>query len=147
MPRLSTPACPQPVVLLVQPAHDDGLEMYTEFLRSRGLTVMPVSTIRDAFKAAPRADIVVTGMNVSSPMDGVALVSRLRRSQRTRLTPIIVLTASVWVFDRTRAESVGCDVFLSKPCLPTDLLGHVRQLLATRSHKARWEAARRLACI
>ena len=70
-------------------------------------------------------------------MDGVELVSRLRHDDWTRSTPIIVLTACAWPKDRARAEGAGCDVFLLKPCLPNDLLGEVRQLLAaTRSQRA-----------
>ena len=120
----------RPVVLLVQQSRDDSLEMYAEFLRYHGLAVIPVSDTRDALMLAPQADIVVTGMNLDDPMDGVELVSRLRKDDCTKFMPIIVLTACAWPKDRARAESAGCDVFLPKPCLPNDLLGEVRQLLA-----------------
>ena len=137
MPRPSMSATRRPVVLLVQSSRDDGLEMYTEFLRYHGLAVIPVSDSRDALMLAPQADIVVTGMNLDDPMDGGELVSRLRHNDCTRCTPIIVLTACVWPQERARAEGAGCDVFLPKPCLPNDLLGEVRQLLvATRSQTA-----------
>jgi CheY-like chemotaxis protein len=125
------------VVLLVQPSRDDGLEMYTEFLRYHGLVVIPVSDARDALMLASQADIVVTGMILDDPMDGVELVSRLRHDDGTRFTPVIVLTACAWPKERARAEGAGCDVFLPKPCLPNDLLGKVQQLLtATRSQTA-----------
>jgi two-component system, cell cycle response regulator DivK len=137
MQRTSMPTGRRPVVLLVQPSRDDGLEMYTEFLRYHGLAVIPVSDTRDALMLAPQADIVVTGMNLNDPMDGVELVSRLRHNDRTRSTPIIVLTACVWPKERMRAEGAGCDVFLPKPCLPNDLLCEVWQLLtATRPQAA-----------
>ncbi len=111
--------------------------MYAEFLRYYGLAVIPVSDARDALMLAPQADIVVTGMNLDKPMDGAGLVSRLRHDDRTRSTPVIVLTACAWPKDRERAEAAGCDVFLPKPCLPNDLLGEVRHLLAaTRSQAA-----------
>ena len=137
MQRTSMPTSRRPVVLLVQSSRDDGLEMYAEFLRYHGLAVIPVSDSRDALKLAPQADIVVTGMNLDDPMDGIEFVSRLRHDDCTRSTPIIVLTACAWPTDRERAERAGCDVFLPKPCLPNDLLGEVRQLLpATRSQTA-----------
>jgi DNA-binding response OmpR family regulator len=86
---------------------------------------------------APQANIVVTGMNLDDPMDGVELISRLRHDNATKYTPIIVLTACVWPNDRKRAEVAGGDVFLPKPCLPNDMLGAVRQwLAATRSQTA-----------
>jgi two-component system, cell cycle response regulator DivK len=129
----------RPVVLLVQQSRDDSLEMYAEFLRYHGLAVIAVSDTRDALVEAPQADIVVTGMNLDDPMDGVGveLVARLRHDDCTRSTPIIVLTACAWPKDRERAEGAGCDVFLLKPCLPNDLLREVWQLLtATRSQAA-----------
>jgi len=111
--------------------------MYAEFLRYHGHAVIPVSDPRDALMLAPQADIVVTGISLDDPMDGVELVSRLRRDDCTRSTPIVVLTACAWPTDRKRAEGAGCDVFLPKPCLPNDLLGEVRLLLAaTRSETA-----------
>jgi CheY-like chemotaxis protein len=103
--------------------------MYAEFLRCHGFVVIPVSDARHALTLAPLADIVVTGMHLDDPMDGVELVSRLRNNEPTRSTPIVVLTACAWPKDRERAEGAGCDVFLPKPCLPNDLLGEVRQLL------------------
>ena len=43
--------------------------------------------------------------------------------------PIIVLTACAWKAERERAAHAGCNVFLSKPCLPSDLLRHIRRWL------------------
>ena len=129
-PSLSTTR--RPVVLLVQATRGDSLEMYAEFLRYHGLAVITVADAREALMRAPQADVVVTGINLDEPMDGVELVSRLRHDDCTRSTPIVVLTACAWPKDRERAEGAGCDVFLSKPCLPNDLLGEVRQLLTAR---------------
>jgi CheY-like chemotaxis protein len=89
MQRTSKPTSRRPVVLLVQPSRDDGLEMYTEFLRYHGLAVIPVSDSRDALMLAPQADIVVTGMNLDDPMDGVELVSRLRHNDCTRSSRVL----------------------------------------------------------
>jgi CheY-like chemotaxis protein len=137
MTRSSLSTTRRPVVLLVQPSRDDSVEMYAEFLRYHGLAVIAVSDTGDALMQAPQADIVVTGMTLDDPMDGVELVSRFRHGGRTRSTPIIVLTACAWPKDRERAEGAGCDVFLLKPCLPNDLLREVWQLLtATRSQAA-----------
>ena len=126
-PSLSTTG--RPVVLLVQPSRDDSLEMYAQFLRYHELAVIAVSNARDALMLAGQADIVITGINLDDPMDGVELVSGLRQDAGTRSTPIVVLTACAWPEDRERAEGAGCDLFLPKPCLPNDLLGEVQQLL------------------
>jgi CheY-like chemotaxis protein len=106
------------------------MDMYLEFLRDHGLAVIGVSDAWDALRAAPKADVIVTGILLASSIDGVELIARLRHDYRTNQTPIIVLTACAWKAERERAEHAGCDVFLSKPCLPSDLLRHVRQWLA-----------------
>ena len=127
----------RPVVLLVQQSPDDG-DMYAAFLRYCGLAPIAVSNARDARVLAPHADIIVTGIMLDGPTDGIALVRRLRADACTKHTPIIVLTTCVWPRDRQRAERAGCDVFLPKPCLPNDLLREVRLLLsATRARQGR----------
>jgi CheY-like chemotaxis protein len=129
MRQLMPTAPSSEIVLLVQP-REDGLDLYLEFLCYHGLAVIPVSDAWDALIAAPKADIIVTATLLAGSMDGVELVARLRRDQRTSRTPIIVLTACSWSSERERAEGAGCDVFLPAPCPPDDLLRHVRQLLA-----------------
>jgi CheY-like chemotaxis protein len=125
-----------PVVLLVQQRNDD-LDMYSEFLTLKGLTVVAVSSAAEALRAAPSADIVVTAIVLDREMSGLELVARLRADSQTKHTPIIVLTASAWRAEHDRAREAGCNLFLPKPCLPDDLLRHVRLLLAARKHDAK----------
>ena len=130
----------RPVVLLVQPVRDDGLEMYAEYLRYSGLAAIAVSNATDALTFAPEADIIVTGMVLDDTVDGIELVSRLRGDDGTMHKPIIVLTACAWRRERERAEQAGCDVFLSKPCLPDALLREVRLLLPPTHARLRGES-------
>jgi two-component system, cell cycle response regulator DivK len=116
-------------VLLVQPERDDR-EMYAEFLHHEGLASMCVSTATQGIRLAPYSDVVVTGLLLPGPVDGFELITRLKRGERTCHIPIVVLTACAWTTERERAEAAGCDVFLSKPCLPHELLREVRRLLA-----------------
>jgi two-component system, cell cycle response regulator DivK len=123
------PPMPAPVVLLVQ-ADADSREMYTEFLRYEGLLPVPVSNARDGLTVARKADVIVTGLLLPGDIDGIEFIARLKRDERTKRIPLIVLTACAWKSDRERAEEAGCDVFLAKPCLPDHLLREVRLLLA-----------------
>jgi two-component system cell cycle response regulator DivK len=135
---------PNAVVLLAQSSSDDSLDMYSDFLRYHGFTVIPVSNTHDALSLAPIADIIITGIVLSGPFDGVELVRRLRSPKRAKRKPIIVLTACAWQSDRARAHKAGCDVFLSKPCLPDELLGQVRRLLPQIGMTAHEKSARTL---
>jgi DNA-binding response OmpR family regulator len=124
----------RPVVLLVQQARDDAADMYADFLRYHKFAPITASDAKEARLLARQADIIVTGILLDGPADGIELIGRLRDDDATRHTPIIVLTACAWPRDRERAERAGCDVFLPKPCLPVDLLREVRLLLSAERH-------------
>jgi CheY-like chemotaxis protein len=71
----------------------------------------------------------VTALLLPGGTDGIEFIARLRADDRTKSVPIIVLTANAWTKERERAEGVGCDAFLSKPCLPDELVRALRRLL------------------
>lgn len=119
-----------PIVLLVQP-HDDSREMYAEFFRHHHLTVWCPDDVAHALALAPSADVVITGLWLPGTLDGYTLIQRLRTDEQTREKTIIVLTSWAWQTDRLRAKEAGCDVFLTKPCLPGVLLRYVRRAVAT----------------
>jgi two-component system cell cycle response regulator DivK len=116
------------VVLLVQPERDDR-EMYAEFLSHAGLTPIVVSDTTPALALAPDVDIIVTALLLPGQMDGIEFIERLKRDDRMKGIPIIVLTSSAWNTERARAASAGCDVFLAKPCLPDVLLQEIFRLM------------------
>ena len=115
-------------VLIVQP-DADSREMYSEYLRYQGVDAIGVNGT-GRLGAAPNVDIVVKGLLLPGHTDGIGLIERLKTDQKTRDIPVIVVTCCAWTSERTRAERGGCDVFLSKPCLPDDLAREVRRLLA-----------------
>jgi CheY-like chemotaxis protein len=119
----------RPVVLLVEP-HDDGRDMYVQFLRHQGFIPLAVSKAATALPFAPKADVIITGIRLPGTLNGYDFIERLRADERTKHIPIIVLTACVWTSERERAEDAGCDVFLRKPCLPSELWREVRRVLA-----------------
>lgn len=122
----TTPA----VVLLVQ-SDPDNREMYCESLRHDGFHPIATSTAGEALTIAPTADVIVTGIQLPGRMDGVEFISRLKRDQRTKGIPVIVVTAAAGKSERERTEKAGCDAFLAKPCLPGDLVREVRRLVAS----------------
>ena len=122
------------IVLLVQPERDDR-DMYVEFLHHVGLRPVCVSTATEALRVANLADVIVTGLLLPGPLDGPALVERLKRDEKTKQIPVIALTACAWDLERERALAAGCDLFLPKPCLPQELAREIRRLLPHRAPK------------
>jgi two-component system cell cycle response regulator DivK len=127
----STPTNSRPHIVLLQPERDDR-DMYAEYLQSRRIVAVPVATAEDALTLAAAADLIVTGILLPGAIDGIEFISRLRADPRTADVPIIVLTSCAWQTERERAERVGCDAFLPKPCLPKDLVRQVRRLIRAR---------------
>jgi two-component system, cell cycle response regulator DivK len=130
-------------VLLVQP-HDDSLDLYCEYLGHQGINCLAVTNVADAIDVAHRADIIVTGIRLQGSADGVELIDHLRANEhRSERVPIIVLTACAFESERRRAERAGCDAFLAKPCLPSDLYCEIRRVLsATRLRRVRGRAVK-----
>jgi DNA-binding response OmpR family regulator len=126
-------------VLLVD-SDGDTREMYAECLRISGFTVLAADTTDDGLRCAGNADVIVTEIRVSGSFNGFDLVNRLRHADATKQTPIIVLTACAFEADQKRARSVGCDVFLSKPCLPDNLLSAISAVVGpTIGQQSSWK--------
>jgi two-component system cell cycle response regulator DivK len=116
------------VVLLVE-SHDDSRDMYADDLRTCGFTVQTAKTTDDGLICAGEADVIVTGICVPGSFDGVELVRRLRKSDKTKTTPIIVVTACAFEPYKQRAHAAGCSAFLPKPCLPERLVDEIQAVL------------------
>ena len=117
-----------PSVLLVEDSQDDRT-MYADYLRLQQFRAVEIDNTADALALARTVDVVVTGIRVPGPFDGVELVRRLRADAETKQKPVIVLTTCTFEPDQQRAYAAGCDVFLPKPCLPDMLLAEIRRAL------------------
>jgi CheY-like chemotaxis protein len=111
----------------------DAREMYALYFRARGYDAMTASDgdagIEFAIKAKP--DVIV--MDLAMPrLSGISAAHQLKNDPRTRRIPIILLTGHGHRAVDEGLFKMGIDVFLTKPCLPEDLEGHVRRLLEER---------------
>jgi signal transduction histidine kinase len=79
-----------------------------------------------AIREAP--DVIVTDYMMPE-MDGVTMISELRKDPRTAEIPIIMLTAKNAVEDRLTAHGAGADVYLNKPFSPRELRTIIEKLL------------------
>lgn len=118
-------------VLLVE-SHQDTCDLYAEFLEFAGFEVISVNRTDEAEDFVPHVDAVVTGINVRGSIDGLDFVRGIRGNPATATLPVIVLSASAYPHDVARAMAAGCDRFLSKPCLPTDLEREIRCTVQAR---------------
>jgi CheY-like chemotaxis protein len=119
----------QPLILIVDDFRD-GREMYIKFLRFHGFRVIEASDGQSALNIAGDAlpDLVVLDLGLPG-LDGWEIARRLKTDSWTKGIPVIALTGHVFADSQQRARAAGCDAFLTKPCLPDDLLAKIRELL------------------
>src|SRR5438105_4184415 len=131
--KRSDPRSPsvRPVVLLVD-GHDDTRELYTVALKSFGFDTITAADAARAFERASqvRPEIIVTEVALPG-FDGWSLVRDLKRDDRTRAIPVVILTGYAEAAVRERAGREGCAAFLVKPYLPKELARVLCDLLGS----------------
>jgi CheY-like chemotaxis protein len=119
-----------PLVLVVDDFKDNR-EMFAEYLALSGFRVAEAENGREALDQAFALVPDVVLMDLSLPeLDGWEATRRLKRDPRTRHIPVVALTGHVLADHSREAREAGCDVFLTKPCLPEVLVEEVRRVLA-----------------
>ena len=92
-----------------------------------------VETARDGKEALKKVnetkpDIIL--MDVMMPeMDGFEVVRKLRADEKTRLIPIVLISALAQTEERIKGIEAGCDDFISKPYNIELLITRVKALL------------------
>jgi two-component system cell cycle response regulator DivK len=120
---------PATLVLLVDD-YPDNRDIYVQFLTYAGLRVEEAENGHQALDKAfaLRPDVIV--MDLSLPgLDGWEATRRLKQDPRTRDIPVIALTGHALAGHSKVALDAGCDLFITKPCLPERLLDEIRAIL------------------
>ena len=73
-------------------------------------------------------DIIVTDINMPM-MDGLKLIGMVRKDERHKAVPIIVVTTEGASEDRERGLSLGADAYLVKPIDASAVVAKVEELL------------------
>jgi DNA-binding response OmpR family regulator len=117
-------------VLLVEEEIDER-EMYAQWFRRHGYCTLQAANAADGYRLASELspDVVITDLRLVGAGDGLDLTRRLKQSSETATVPVVMLSASAIPEDRDAAISVGCDLFLLKPCLPDELARAVSMVM------------------
>jgi CheY-like chemotaxis protein len=118
-----------PLILVVDD-YQDAREMYAEYLQFSGFRVAEARNGNEAVEQAFALGPNLILMDLSLPgMDGWEATRRLKADDRTRHIPIVALTGHALAGASDGAKKAGCDSFVTKPCLPDDLVVEVRRML------------------
>lgn len=117
--------------VLVVDDYEDSRAMCTEYLEFHGFRVSSAGdgpeAVRKAIADPP--DLII--MDLSLPtLDGWGAIEQLQQAETTAAIPVVVLTGHALAGMRERAEATGCAGFMTKPCLPGDLLEEIQRVLA-----------------
>ena len=119
----------KPLVLLAED-FEDARELYRDYLEFSGFTVETAANGREAVDRAITLQPDVILMDASMPvLDGWQATRELKAHPDTKDIPVLALTAHAFDDARQQARAVGCDGFVTKPCLPDDLVAKVRATL------------------
>ena len=119
-----------PLILVVDD-YQDAREMYAEYLQFSGFRVAEARNGNEAVEKAfeLRPDLIL--MDLSLPgKDGWEATRELKADERTRHIPVVALTGHALAGASEGAKKAGCDSFVTKPCLPDDLVVEVRRMLS-----------------
>jgi len=119
-----------PLILVVDD-YQDAREMYAEYLQYSGFRVAEARNGNEAVAQAfsLRPDLIL--MDLSLPgMDGWEATRLLKGDDRTKHIPVVALTGHALAGASEGAKKAGCDSFVTKPCLPDDLVVEVRRMLS-----------------
>jgi two-component system, cell cycle response regulator DivK len=99
----------RPRVLLVDD-YPDAREMYTEYLEFSGFDVVEAGNGMEALQRAVDTAPDIILMDLSLPV-------------------MVALTGHALAGISEGAKKAGCDAFVTKPCLPEDLVREIRKIL------------------
>lgn len=112
--------------ILIVEDDEDTQYVYRLILEANGFDVLTATSGTDGLRLAREEHPTAVLMDVSIPgMDGWTVTRILKGDKATAELPVIVITAHAFPEDRERAERVGCNGFLTKPCEPRIVLQEV----------------------
>jgi two-component system, cell cycle response regulator DivK len=110
--------------------YPDAREMYSEYLKFSGFDVIEASNGVEALQRAIESSPDIILMDLSLPvMDGWEATRRLKEDVRTAGIPVVALTGHALAGMFEGAKRAGCDAFVTKPCLPEDLVKEIHNVL------------------
>ncbi|HEV2150412.1 MAG TPA: response regulator [Longimicrobiaceae bacterium] len=118
-------------VLLVED-NEDNRTVYRTILEHFGYEVIEARNGEDGIRMAREDDPDLILMDISIPLiDGWEATKILKGDAATAAIPIIALTAHALATDRAKAQEVGCDGYLAKPCEPRRVVAEVEKFIGS----------------
>ena len=118
-----------PLILVVDDIEDTRL-LYGRELEEAGYRVEQANNGQEALEIIGQKRPALVLMDLSMPvMDGWEATKRIKGHPTTADVIVIAVTGHSTHLGMMLAADAGAEVVLSKPCLPADVITHVRRLV------------------
>ena len=140
VPVEAPPDASSPILIVDDDAKN--LKLLEALLRPLNHEVLKASDGEQALSIINKADVDLVLLDVMMPgMNGFEVCRRIRAHEKTRLIPVIMVTALDDLESRVSGIEAGCDDFITKPPNRAELSARVKSLLKLR------KLSRRLASV
>lgn len=125
----NTNSAKAPLILVVED-EEDNLLFISHALVYLQYTFITATSGQEALNLATKHNISLILLDLRLPdINGFDLLKLLKQHNNTRNIPIIAISALIKDEDRHKAKSLGCNDYLTKPYLITELEVKLRQFL------------------
>ena len=123
--------------ILIVDDNRDNLFVLENLLASLGRPIVSARNGAEALSKVNDVSPILILMDLDMPvMDGWEAGRRLRANPRTASIPIIALSAHALLGDEERTIGQCCDVFISKPFSPSEVIARVKSYLGANAAAA-----------
>jgi len=124
------------VTILIVEDEDDIRDMIASALTLAHYRVLEAPDGQEGFSKAIdlKPDLILIDW-MMPVVNGLELLRRLRRDERTREIPVIMLSAKAEIDNKTQGLDSGADDYLTKPFSPKELIARIKAVL--RRHEGK----------
>ena len=117
-------------LILIVEDNEKSRRLLRDILQAKGYQTIESDTAEEGIQLARRSLPSLVLMDIQLPgINGMEARMQLKADPKTRLIPVVAVTASAMLHDRSDIEAAGFDAFQSKPIDINAILKLVRDLI------------------
>jgi len=121
--------------ILIVDDDEKNIKLLKAYLQAKEYKIFQALNGEEALKMVNDFNPDLILLDVMMPgIDGFEVCTRLKTEEKTKMIPVVMVTALKERADRIKALEAGADDFLSKPVDRTALLARVKSLLRVKSY-------------
>jgi two-component system, cell cycle response regulator DivK len=117
-------------LILIVEDNEKSRRLLRDLLQVNGYQTLESETAEEGIQIAQRSQPALVLMDIQLPgINGMEARMQLKADPKTRLIPVVAVTASAMLHGRSDIEAAGFDAFQSKPIDINEILKLVRDLI------------------